>query len=114
MLQHLNERIKAMQKFKLFYCEFPASVHGNARAFVLQKDGYAAIFIDSKLTKEQQEKSLKHELAHLSLDHLNRPLPADADPDTFYIESETYEAEADRYAAEMTGEEFEALMQWAI
>ena len=105
----------AMMKFKLFYCEFPASVHGNARGFVIHKNGKVAIFIDNQLPKDQQEMALKHELAHLSLNHLIRPLPKDADVDSNgYIESETLEAEADRYAEEMTQEEYEALMQWAI
>ncbi len=103
-----------MMHFKLYYHEFPASVHGNARAFVMKKDGYAMIVIDSQLPKDQQERSLKHELAHLSLNHLIRPLPKDADPECKYIESESWEAEADRYAEAMTQEEYEALMQWAI
>jgi len=103
-----------MMKFKLFYFKFPEKVHGNARALVRLQDGYAAIFIDSQLPKDQQERSLKHELAHLALDHLIKPMPDDADPECLYIESETLEAEADRYAEEMTQEEYVSLMQWAI
>ena len=101
-------------KFKVRYHEFPASVHGNVRAFVLLKGDHAVICIDSWLPKEQQEKSLRHELAHLWLDHLIRPLPADADPDAWFIDSESLEAEADSYAEAMTQDEFNALMQWAI
>ncbi len=101
-------------KFKLFYCSFPDRIRKNARAFIMQQDGYAAIFIDSLLPQDQQERSLRHELAHLSLNHLTRPLPMDAEIDCKYIESEAWEAEADRYAEAMTQEEYEALMKWAI
>lgn len=55
------------------------------------------IVIDNQLPKDQQKKSLKHELPHLSLDHLISPLPKDADTECRYIESEAWEAEADRY-----------------
>ena len=103
-----------MQHFKLFYHDFPANIHGKARACLMQQDGYAMILIDSLLPQDQQNKSLRHELAHLVLDHLIRPLPADADPDAGYIESESLEAEADRYAEAMSQDEFNALMQWAI
>ena len=104
-----------MMKFKVYYHEFPASIHGNVRAFVLKQDGYAMIVIDSQLPKNQQEKALKHELAHLSLDHMISPLPKDADTKCGYIiDSEVWEAEADKYAEAMTQEEYEALMQWAI
>ena len=103
-----------MMKFKLYYHEFPASIHGDVRAFVLKQDGYAMVVVDSLLPKDQQERSLKHELAHLSLDHLIRIPPKD----TVRIQdagiSETWETEADRYAEAMTQEEYEALMQWAI
>ena len=103
-----------MMKFKVYYHEFPASLHGKTRAFVLKQDGYAMIVIDSQLPKDQQEKSLKHELAHLSLDHLIKPLPKDADAECWYVKSEAWEAEADRIAEAMTQDEYEALMQWAI
>ena len=103
-----------MMKFKLFYCTFPDRIRENARAFILKQDGYAAIFIDCLQSKDQQERSLRHELAHLSLDHLTRPLPPDAGTECNYIESEAWEAEADRYAKEMTPEEYDALMQWVI
>lgn len=103
-----------MMHFKLYYHEFPECLHDCARAFVLKQDGYAMIVIDSQLPKDQQEMSLKHELAHLSLNHLIRPLPKDADPECGYIESEAWEAEANKYAEAMTKEEYEALMQWVI
>ena len=103
-----------MMKFRLLYREFPDDMHGKARAFVLLKGDHAIICIDSWLPNEQQEKSLRHELAHLWLDHLIKPLPADADPDARFIDSESLEAEANRYAEAMTQDEFNALMQWAI
>lgn len=103
-----------MIRFKLFYHEFPASVHGDVRACVLLKGDHAVIIIDSLLPKDQQEKSLKHELAHLALNHLLKPAPDDAEIYRGYIDSDTLEAEADRYAEEMTQDEFNTLMQWAI
>lgn len=103
-----------MIRFKLFYYEFPASIHGKARACVLLKGDHAVIIIDSLLPKDQQERSLKHELAHLWLNHLFRPVPDDADIYKGHIDSDKWEAEADRYAEAMTQEEYEALMQWAI
>ena len=72
------------------------------------------IVVDSLLPKDQQEKALKHELAHLSLDHLNRIPPKDTVMIQYAGISETWEAEADRYAEAMTHEEYETLMRWAI
>ena len=103
-----------MVHFKLCYYEFPPSIHGKARACVFRKNGHVIIIIDSLLPKDQQEKSLKHELAHLALDHLINTPPKDADIYLGCIESDTLEAEADKYAEAMTQEEYEALMQWAI
>ncbi len=100
--------------FKVFYEEFPAHLHGAVRGMILLRKGFAAIFIDSWLPKDQQERSLRHELAHLALGHLTAAPPADADPDASYIKSDTLEAEADRLAAEMSQEEYEYLMLWAI
>ena len=101
-------------KFKLYYHEFPEALHGKARAFVLKEDDHAMIVIDSQLPKDQQEMALKHELAHLSLDHLIRTPPKDTVMIQYAGISETWEAEADKYAEAMTQEEYESLMQWAI
>ena len=93
-----------MTKFKLYYRKFPDGAHGVIHGYARMKEGYAVILIDSRLPEEQQKHTLRHELAHLWLNHFD-----DTD-----IGIAAIEAEADRFADEMTQEEFQNLMQWAI
>lgn len=77
-----------------------------------------AIFIDSNGTPDQQAHTLRHELAHLKLNHM-KETPALAaisstGNDMFGPGWIDREHEADTYAEQMTDEEFTELMQYAI
>lgn len=93
-----------MQKFRIRYKPFPAELHGEICGMVGGKPGgMLTVLIDSTLSDEEQKRTLKHELAHIFLEHLNQ-------------EDRTYkdvEAEADAAAARMTDTELEALLKLA-
>ena len=86
-----------MQTFSVRYFHLPRSVRGAT----IWRDGRAFIFINQDLTERQQKRILKHELAHIYLNHIDDPRPIDI-----------IEREADRYAARMTEEEFTAMMMY--
>lgn len=92
-----------MESFKLRRIPFPQEARGHILGATQKRKGYCLIAIDSTLPEETQAIALRHELAHLALDHYNRPeYLADLEP------------EAERYAHSMTDEEFNALMKYQI
>lgn len=81
---------------KVYYKPFPAALRGIVRG-VSSADG--AILIDSTLSAADQDKTLRHELAHLILGHHNREWDA------------AIEAEADAMAAKFTADQLLKMMQ---
>jgi len=93
-----------MQNFRIKYKPFPADVHGIIGGVTGGKPGgMLTVLIDSTLSEAEQKKTLKHELAHIILNHFELD-----DRDI-----EEIEAEADAKAAIMTDAEMEALVKMA-
>ena len=103
-----------MQKFRLLYMPFPDFMKGNIWGCVMRKKGVFAIFIDSQLSEQDQAFALRHELAHMVLNHHDAEFPGDGFviDSGFYI-SESQEAEANEYAERMTDAELSQLMEYA-
>ena len=93
-----------MQKFGLVYTPFPPEAGRALTGATQQRKGYCLILIDSTAPAETQAATLRHELAHIALNHF-----ADTTRDLQEIE-----AEANSYAARMTKSEFDALMAWEM
>lgn len=66
--------------------------------------GQLLILIDSTAPAAEQAKTLRHELAHIALDHF----------DDTARSLQQLEAEADSFAEQLTDTDVAALMQWAI
>ena len=101
-----------MQNFRLIYKPFPPEIHGQIGGITGGKPGgRLTVMIDSTLTEEEQKKTLKHELAHIALGHLEDDRANRAN----YLKNVMeLEAEADAKAGSMTEAEFNSLMQWQI
>lgn len=93
-----------MQSFRIKYKPFPANIRGIIRGITGgEPGGMLTVLIDSTLSETEQRKTLKHELAHIVLNHFELD-----DRDIKEIE-----AEADAKAAIMTDAEMEALVRMA-
>ena len=107
-----------MQRFKLERRPFPAELQGQIPGFTFQCGEQCIVIIDSTAPEETQEKTLRHELAHLVLNHLEQTKPIKEinsfGDDMFGDGWIDREREADRYAEQMTAAELAELMQWAI
>lgn len=114
-----------MEKFKLVYrpmdelAPFRQALPDDMTFGFLYFDGQRyAIFIDSNGTPEQQARTLRHELAHLKLNHMDYTPPLAAisstGDDMFGPGWIDREREADACADQMTDAEFAELMQYAI
>lgn len=90
-----------MQPFVVRRFPFPEQAARLANGMTIQRKSYCVIMINSKTTKEQQAATMRHELAHIALNHFF---------DTTRSEDEL-EAEANNYAAQMTEERFRDLMR---
>ena len=107
-----------MQHFHLEKKPFPAAIHGKIPGVIMESGGRYLIIIDSTNTEETQTAALRHELAHLALNHLEQTKPLyqiDSIDNSMFGEGWTNrEQAADRYAEAMTEEEFADLMAWEI
>lgn len=107
-----------MKQFKLHYVPFPDELQGKIPAFTVYANGQYTILIDNRNDQDTRDHYLRHELAHLALDHLADTKPLDQittyGADMFGEGWEDREKEADRYADNMTDKEFAELMQYAI
>lgn len=92
-----------IQPFRLVYRPFPANCGGMVPGLLSGAGGRLLIAIDSNQDTETQARALRHELAHLVLNHLEDERPL-----------RELEAEADMYADQMTETEFSELMKGAI
>ena len=98
-----------MQPFKLYYEPFPARARRICRGFLVydcDKMKYY-IMIDSGLEPEQKKATLKHELSHPALNHIEQQASGNRSEDDL-------EDEAAVYAEQMTEEEFSRLMAFQI
>ena len=89
-----------MKHFRTYYRPLPGGVKAAVRPC---KDEYI-ILINSTLPEDQQRRELKHELAHIYLDHYaqhSKPIAA-------------IEEEANAMADTMTDEVLLDLMQWQV
>lgn len=95
-----------MSPFTLTYHPFPEETRGIVTSVVqyMEKLGRYRIVIDSTLDADRRRHALKHELAHIALNHL-----------TDLTETiDDIEKAADDYADQMTDEEFSKLMTYQV
>lgn len=90
-------------KFSITYRPFPVECGGNVYGISCESNGQIRIIIDSNQDERTQQHALRHELAHIVLNHFD---------DQRSIED--IEAEAEAYADQMTDKEFTALMEGAM
>lgn len=102
-----------MQSFRLYYWDFPDAMHNKVGAVTVRQNDDLIVMIDSSQPEGTQNHFLRHELAHIALNHLSMQPPGDASDYDGFIDSESLEAEADAYADRMTEEELNQLMQYA-
>ena len=93
-----------MQRFKLVYRAFPDAAQGQVCGLTQQRQGYCLILIDSAAPTERQAAALRHELAHVALNHFSDNARS----------LQQLEAEADSFAERLTAADFEKLMQYRI
>ena len=79
-------------------------IGGMKRLNISAHGGRVTILIDSAQDEKTQRHALRHELAHVALNHLTDTTRS----------LQQLEAEADEYAARMTDSEFADLMKGAI
>ena len=91
-----------MSHFKLAFMPFPDEFKPGTGYTLKKNDDLFLILIDSNQDEEIQKLTLRHELAHISLNHFDKPF------------QEEMEIEAEAKAMTMTEEEFANLMQYAI
>ena len=95
-----------MSPFTLTYHPFPEEIRGIVMGAVqyMEKLGRYRIVIDSTLDADRRRHALKHELAHIALNHL-----------TDLTETiDDVEKAADDYADQMTDDEFSELMTYQV
>ena len=92
-----------MKPFKVIYRPFPAEC-GTVTGAISQRNNRVLILIDSNRDEQTQRRTLRHELGHLMLGHLDN----DVDP------VDVLEREADAYADRLTDDELSALLAGGI
>lgn len=94
-----------MHPFSLLYVQFPSELRREVQGMVhwLKEKKRFMIVIDSGLSDQEQKKTLKHELSHILLKHYEKDHDIQADED-----------EADRYADQMTDDELNHLLTFAV
>ena len=103
-----------MENFNLVYWDFPEGLHNEIGGWTIKQNGQLTVLIDSLLPAEKQRFYLKHELAHIALNHLNRPIPTGSEMvGGCWLISDLWEKEANKYAELMTDEEFDYFMGYA-
>ena len=91
-----------MERFRLTYYVPPEELQGQVCGTTRLCKGKYSVYIDSTPPAEEQDMTLRHELAHIALDHFS------ANGKTL----RQIEEEAVNYAAKMTDEEFQQLMSF--
>ena len=94
------------KEYAISFLPFPKEIQGKLFGFIFQeikKDRYE-ILIDNTRPRDQQKISLKHEFAHLLMNHffqLDKPI-------------DEIEKEAEAKAQQMTDEELQVLLNAAV
>ncbi len=95
-------------KIKVIYRPFPKKIHGSVEGLTQKQNDHFLILIDDGNSAEIQDFALRHELAHIALNHFDKTLPIDeviSNGCNFGDEWEQREKEADSLAGLMTAEE---------
>ena len=103
-----------MSPFHLVYVNFPAPADHAAGGFTMRAtaSGKITIMINAIIPEEDQIRFLKHELSHILLGHLEDERVTD---DLSYLdEYPEIEDDANRYADQMTDDEFHELMTYQV
>ena len=96
-----------MIQFTVKYMAFPEDLRGKTLGTTIEStniDDRFVILIDSTRTPEVQKQTVKHELAHIFLNHFHQPWKTEAQR----------EAEAEEKAIMMTDEEMYSLLRRAV
>ncbi len=91
-----------MKHFKLVYKSFPDCFSGEVFGATILQNGEYVIVIDSNAPDEKKKECLRHELAHIALDHFNNT--------TATIKQ--IEKEAELFSMNMSENEYKSLMMW--
>ena len=113
-MQHFTLIYAAMPDLDPFKAQLPAD---RCFAFAIQNEHGLFILIDSEASEAAQAFALRHELAHIVLNHLEQTKPLfeinTTGDDMFGEGWIDREREADKYAEEMTEADLAQLMQYA-
>ena len=90
-----------MERFRIVYKAFPDPISGYITGITKKKKDHYTIMIDSTLSEDHRDQTLKHELSHIVLGHFDNDRSI-----------EDCELEADQHADKMTKEEFADLMTY--
>ena len=102
-----------MNKFNLIYQPFPEEIQGLIPGFAGHRGDDYTILIDSTQPEEKQAWTLRHELSHLWLGHLDDDEKRTETSQAYLENIDEIEAEANHYADQMTDEELSYLMTFA-
>lgn len=101
-----------MKPFRLVYKEFPELLRGKMPGFTVEYKGTYSVFIDKDLNESERIETIKHELAHIALGHLEDKRFRSRES---YLENLTeIEDAADMYADRMTDKELSELMMYQV
>lgn len=96
----------------MIYRPFPKKIHGLIAGAVQKQNDYYLVLIDDGNPAETQDFALRHELAHIALNHFDKTLPIDevvSNGCNFGDEWEQREKKADSLAELMTAEEIKQI-----
>ena len=96
-----------MKPCKIVFCSFPESENPDLCGFAREDLNEYVIAINTKLPKDVQKITMKHEFAHILLNHVDRYKAPTKE------EQERNEIEAEEYATEMTDETLQHLLKKA-
>lgn len=104
-------------EFRIIYRPFPNEIKGLVGGGVeKESDDCYLILIDSDLSEQKQDFTLRHELAHIAMNHFDYTLPFDevCKTGSFGEGWEQREKEADSIAEKMTVDELLSLWDHPI
>lgn len=96
-----------MKLIQILFCPFPEGAHNKLYGVTRLYNGQYQILIDNLQPEERQQRTLRHEYAHMMLGHLKSTEPEPEYPSPEY---DAREKAADDYADAMTEAEFSALL----
>lgn len=91
-----------MSNYRIIYRAFPEPLRGSVFGLTSRGNNSYTVLVDASLSDSKRKETLKHELSHILLGHLeDDKKPVDV-----------IEREAEQYAATMTDEDLERLIQY--